>query len=155
MMAKVFLLLAAVTMSVASVACGALGQAGQGGLHLQVGQTDLTASQTQGSGIGQATGFGWAVAEQVRATVATQNALGASVGAPESVMERLMNRESVGAAVGVSDEIGQRLIDQGALGVAAATPESIRERLTNRETVAVIGIPNVVRERLMIAQTGE
>ncbi|MBN1363000.1 MAG: hypothetical protein JW993_20545 [Sedimentisphaerales bacterium] len=97
MMVKTCLLFTAVTMLVVPVCYGAVGQAGEGGLHAQIGQGSENASGTPGTRIGQTTDVGWGIADQVRSQMANQNAVGASVGMPQRIQERLANRLAAAA----------------------------------------------------------
>lgn len=98
MMVKTCLLFtAAVTMLVVPVCYGAVGQAGERGLHTQIAQGSKNTSGAPGIRIGQTTDVGWNIADQVRSEAANQNAIGAAVGMPQRIQEHLVNRPTAAA----------------------------------------------------------
>ena len=155
-MIRTWLLLGGLICLAVPACCEAVGQAGQAGLHGSPGLDVPVGPNSHGLTVGHAAGGGVGWAQQAGSGLGPQNALGAAIGVPQWVQERLMNRETVAAAVGVLGQTQARALTQNALGAAAVVPEAIRERLMARQTVAAaIGIPVEMRQRLMVGPSGE
>jgi hypothetical protein len=113
-------------------------------------------AEAQHALVGQVADVGWGIAEQVRAGISLHNAVGAAVGVPQLIQERLLNREAIGTTIGVPQEMRELFQTQETFGSVGSVPPASQERPSHWAPVmCTMEFPADLLEQAMLALTAE